>query len=150
MPFHRRSFYASGKHGDWFEDQRISRMAWKTPPQKTVINIENIPLSVSSTGSFGNGEFHRIIVLENNCFSKVSWIDFCTYPNSIEHAYYNMRKEGYLFDSFLMKRRENMPSEKIPDLHFISFSKTGFSILYPFHLVFPYLKLTTGNLLRIR
>jgi len=112
MPFHRRSFYASGKHGDWFEDQRISRMAWKTPPQKTVINIENIPLSVSSTGSFGNGEFHRIIVLENNCFSKVSWIDFCTYPNSIEHAYYNMRKEGYLFDSFLMKEKRKYAFRK--------------------------------------
>jgi hypothetical protein len=103
LPFHRRSFYASGKHGDWYEDERISRMTWENAPRDIGIRIGNLPLSASSAGRYGNEEFHRIIVLESDCFNNVSWIDFCTYPNRIEHSHYNMRKEGYLFDSFIMQ-----------------------------------------------
>ncbi|WP_393972026.1 hypothetical protein OXIME_000627 [Oxyplasma meridianum] len=103
MPFLRRSFYAAGKHGDWYEDNRISRMKWENPRKEAVIKIAGIQLSASSVGNFGNGEFHRIIVLENDCFNKVSWIDFCTFPNSIDQSFYNIRKECCLFDSFIFE-----------------------------------------------
>ena len=128
MPFHRRSFYASGKHGDWYEDERISRMTWETPSEKAMIRIGNVPLSVSSTGSYGSEEFHRIMVMENSCFSKVSWIDFCTYPNSIEHSHYKMRREGYLFDSFMMEEKRKYAFRKISGPALYQFFNSG--ILY--------------------
>lgn len=112
LPFHRRSFFASGKHGEWYEDERISRMTWNSAPPKVEMRIGNLPLLASSTGNFGNKEYHRIIVLENDCFSKVSWIDYCTYPNSIEHSYYRMRKEGYLLDSFIMEENRKYAFRK--------------------------------------
>ena len=102
LPFHKRSFFASGKHGEWYEDERISRMTWKKAPPKIGMKIESMQLSASSMGSFGNKEYHRIIVLESDCFNNVSWIDYCTYPNSIEHSFYKVRNEGYLFDTFIL------------------------------------------------
>ncbi|MHB1650823.1 MAG: hypothetical protein ACYCSA_04275 [Thermoplasmataceae archaeon] len=104
LPFHERSFFAAGKHGDWFEDERISRMKWKAADGSAAMKIHGSVVRASSTGSYGNGEFHRIVVLENNCFSHVSWIDFCTYPNNIVHSFYKLRNEGSLFDTFIIER----------------------------------------------
>ena len=102
-PFHERSFFAQGNHGDWFEDERISRMSWREAKTSIRLKVGDTALVASSTGSYGDSVVHRILVLQDNCFSNVSWIDFCTYPNNIEHSFYKLRQEGSLFDNFIIE-----------------------------------------------
>ena len=110
--FRERSYFASGHRGEWFEDNRISRLHW----------IDHIDASfdlcgkdyrLSSAGVLLSGSriTHCILVIEGGSFERAGWIDVVRKDSRIPYGYYEFRNEDGMFDyrdisdiSVLMRR----------------------------------------------
>ncbi len=119
--FHERSFFARGKKGTWFEDDRISRLQWM-PPQKV---IEFSGYRLSSVGKFtmeGN-VVQEIFVFERDCFRRGFWIEIVREDADIPYAYYAMREEPGIMDRFYSE--DYFLSWRHPDGPFLGQIKAG-------------------------
>jgi hypothetical protein len=95
-----RSFFARGRHGDWFEDERISRVHWQRSENKPLA-INGKILSPSGLGILSTGgKEQRILVLEEDNFHRCVWIETTDSGIDIPYAFYKLRPGKYLYDDF--------------------------------------------------
>ncbi|MGC8506430.1 MAG: hypothetical protein ACP5NK_06985 [Thermoplasmata archaeon] len=97
--FRERSYFASGRSGTWFEDQRISRLHWIDHIDASFeLNGKNYELSSTgvmlSEGRIG----HCIMVFEGDSFERAGWIDVARKDSEIPYGYYEFRDEEGMFD----------------------------------------------------
>lgn len=103
LQFPARSFFAKGRQGDWFEERRISRLAWhNTCNEKFSISGHNL-----RTSGIGIVEVRdkkqAIFILQEKNYENVVWAEISDRNMDLEHAYYFMRQgEGFYhkFENF--------------------------------------------------
>ncbi len=95
-----RSFFAKGRHDDWFEGERISRVHWQRSEHRPLV-INGRILSPSGLGSLSTGEKEqRILVLEEDNFYRCVWVEITDSEIDIPYAFYKLRPGKYLYDNF--------------------------------------------------
>ena len=102
MRFHERSFFASGHHGQWYEDERIARLSWQSGTSERIVLPDGENLDSSSFGKINNESgAHCIAIFQNNAFEDVLWLEAAPCATKIPHAYYKLRKGEGLFNEFV-------------------------------------------------
>ena len=95
-----RSFFVKGRHGDWFEGERISRVHWQRSEYRPLI-ANGKTLSPSGLGSLSvAGKEQRILVLEEDNFHRCVWLEITDREIKIPYAFYKLRPGNYLYDNF--------------------------------------------------
>ncbi len=101
LRFHERSFFASGHQGQWFEDQRIARLAWHHGTSQPLVLPDGETLDSSSFGIMGGKSGnHCIAVFQQNSFDGVIWLESVPAGSKIPHAYYELRNGHGIFNEF--------------------------------------------------
>ncbi len=102
MPFHERSFFACGHHGQWYEDERIARLSWQSGTSERIVLPDGEILDSSSFGKIKNEcGAHCIAIFQNNAYEGVLWLEAAPIGTKIPHAYYKLREGEGLFNEFL-------------------------------------------------
>jgi len=111
-PFSKRSYFASGHRGEWFEDQRISRLQWADLIGSS-LSVTGRQFNLSSAGALflKNQIEHSIIVFESGSFESAGWVDIIRKGSRVPYGSYDFRDEEGIFDfrdlsgvSVLMRR----------------------------------------------
>ncbi|MCL5881542.1 MAG: hypothetical protein M1592_03040 [Candidatus Thermoplasmatota archaeon] len=102
MQFHERSFFASGHHGIWYEDERIARLSWHPRASQHIVLPGGEILDSSGFGVMKTGkDEHCIAIFQNSAYNGVLWLEAAPSDTSIPYAYYRLRKGGGLFNEFV-------------------------------------------------
>ncbi|MCL5882009.1 MAG: hypothetical protein M1592_05440 [Candidatus Thermoplasmatota archaeon] len=102
MQFHERSFFASGHHGQWYEDERIARLSWQPKTSQQIVLPGGEILDSSGFGVMKTGkDEHCIAIFQNNAYNGVLWLEAAPSDTSIPYAYYRLRKGEGLFNEFV-------------------------------------------------
>lgn len=97
--FPDRSHFAKGYEGDWYEDQRVGRLAWRRTG-KDSLTINNHRFQASGLGyAQVNGNTHEILLFQEDDYSRAIWIELTTKEIGLEHAVYDVRKGEGFFDT---------------------------------------------------
>lgn len=102
LTFKDRAYFTKKSASEWFEDTRISRMRWHNLMNRPNFRMANLDLSPSSTGRYTDKRCfdHRILVLEENNFEHVVWVDSIEIDSGVEYGYYKLRKREGLYNYF--------------------------------------------------
>lgn len=97
-PFFRRSFFANRGVPEWFEEERISNLAWKEPPEEFCVGN----LCVDSVGvSHNDGRrVETILVFSEEYYRTAAWVDIAEPDSHLQHLIYDLRKDGNFFDVY--------------------------------------------------
>ena len=100
MSFEERSYFAKGRSGSWFEDQRINRLKWNSPSISEGKFVGDYSLSSVGHLTVHNSVKQVIAVFQKDCFGSGFWVEVVAKDAGISHAYYSMRQEPGLMDMF--------------------------------------------------
>lgn len=99
--FPDRSYHSKGFPGNWYEDQRITRLSWRRTGQFQ-LPIADGSLIASGVGFIQtDGGSHEIFIFQAEGYSRAVWVEIATKGIEIAHAFYDVRKGTGLFDTEL-------------------------------------------------
>lgn len=99
--FPDRSHFARGYGSDWYENRRISRLAWR--------RTGAYPLKINGKDFLADGlgyiqsddKTQEILIFQEGSYSRALWIEIASMGIGLEHAIYDVRKGEGLFDTEL-------------------------------------------------
>ena len=102
MQFPDRSHFANGNKGDWFEDERITRLKWTRSRNNEIYAIAGHELKGSGYGSIVlNGKSSSIFILQEKNYLRSVWIEVTDQGIELDHAFYRIRQGKNLFNVYI-------------------------------------------------
>lgn len=98
LQFPDRSYFTRGPAGDWYEEERISRLGWIRTPREEY-SVSGHKMRTSGAGQIKvNGKMQSILILEEDNFRNVIWAEFSDKCIKLKNAAYDVRIGSGFYD----------------------------------------------------
>lgn len=98
MQFPERSHFARGYRSTWYEEERISRLNWYRTP-RDMFQMPGHSVRACGIGLLKRNPMEQIIlILEENQWKNVIWIESVEKNTELEHAFYRIRTGDGFYD----------------------------------------------------
>lgn len=96
MQYPDRSHFAKSTKTSWYEEERISRLNWYRT-SRYLLSMPGHSMRSCGIGFYGrNDSEHEILILEENQWKSMLWIESVKADTTLEHALYRVRPgEGF-------------------------------------------------------